>query len=445
MEDNTLNKYWDSLKNEEYSSSFKNVDNWIRKENFNGITKSASHKSSILRTFSENKIKYAVILASIFIIYFTGKIPVTQNKAIGNILSWNVEKNSYNAISQIDDFKWLDKSKLIVSDTTIDNKEMLTYKMLLPPELDKSQLALISNDLLNISRYNIIPIFEPVKRPAYSAALFSLFNLDLTTEHFNQLEVYDNIAEQLKHQGLDDEVDIDIDNINDFNEIPRIIHILPRKELDSIRIKIHNDIIRNINIDKSVHNVERSLREHNIRINSDSIIKKIVINMDDKMLKHLSEDNYIFDDYPVIDSIKIRFINEKIKQLNVRIKNLQDSVLNKIGKNIVINIDIPDIGNIVDSVTKNIDFESLKDIKIKVLDDSKMLELENLDERIKKEVDENLKDLEININMDLDSIQYFHDIPVIPDSTKAKLKNLKIKIKNHKEEKEIDEEKEEEN
>jgi len=120
-------------------------------------------------------------------------------------------------------------------------------------------------------------------------------------------------------------------------------------------------------------------------------------------------------------------------------------VLNKIGKNIVINIDIPDIGNIVDSVTKNIDFESLKDIKIKVLDDSKMLELENLDERIKKEVDENLKDLEININMDLDSIQYFHDIPVIPDSTKAKLKNLKIKIKNHKEEKEIDEEKEEEN
>jgi hypothetical protein len=434
MEDNTLYKYWDSVKSEDFSKSFVEVENFIRKESFFGIKKTKSHKSLFIKTIAENKVKYAVIVASLIILFLSGKVPITQNKAIGKVVSWSMNKNSNDAIAQLDNFSWLDKSNLIVSDTVIDNNEVLNYKMLLPPEIDKSQLALIRDnlkDIGDISGYNIIPIYEPVKRPVYAAALYSLFNIDMSSLPVNHAEIINDVSRQLEIAGIEDEVDIDF---RDLNNIPGFAYIVPKKKMDSLRIKLHNDIVRNVNIEKSVGNIKKSLEHRNIDINADSIIKKIVIKLNDQALKSLSYDNEIFIDNPAIDSIIIR-VENGMRKVNEKTKNIQDSVLSRMHKKMIVDIEIPDVGKIMDSVMNNIDFEELKNMNIKIFDEEELKELENLkehdnlDEKIQIEVDKKLKDMNIKIEMNHEEMKEFENLP---DSVKSKLKDIKIKIHEHK-------------
>ncbi len=250
MEDNTLNKYWDSVKSENYNSSIRELESFIRKEAFFGVEKSTAHKSAFINTLAENKIKYAVVLVSLLIIFISGKVPVMQSKSIGNVVSWNVKKNSNEAISKLDNFRWLDKSNLIVSDTIIDDNEALNYKMLLPPEIDKFQIALIHDNLKemqDISGYYLIPIYEPVKRPVYAAALYSLFNMDMSSIPVNKADIINNVSKQLQIAGLEDDVDIDFD---DEDDIPAKAFVVPKKDIYSYGIKLHDDIVRSVNVAK---------------------------------------------------------------------------------------------------------------------------------------------------------------------------------------------------
>ncbi|HEY5534448.1 MAG TPA: hypothetical protein VIL99_05895 [Ignavibacteria bacterium] len=440
MEDNTLYKYWDSVKSEDFSKSFVEVENFIRKESFFGIKKTKSHESIFIKTISENKVKYAVIVASLIILFLSGKVPITQNKAIGKVVSWSMNKNSNNAIAQLDNFSWLDKSNLMVSDTVINNEEVLNYKMLIPPEIDKSQLSLIQTNLTDMGDvygYNVFPVYEPVKRPVYAAALYSLFNFDMSSLPVNHAEIINDVSRQLEIAGIEDEVDIDF---RDLNNIPGIAYIVPKKKMDSLRIKLHNDIVRNVNIEKSVGNIKKSLEQRNIAINADSIIEKIVIKLNDRALKSLSYDNEIFIDNPEIDSIIIR-VENGMRKVNEKTKNIQDSVLSRMHKKMIVDIEIPDVGKIMDSVMNNIDFEELKNMNIKIFDEEELKELENLkehdnlkeldnlDEKIQIEVDKKLKDMNIKIEMNPGEMKEFENLP---DSVKSKLKDIKIKIHDHK-------------
>jgi hypothetical protein len=209
---------------------------------------------------------------------------------------------------------------------------------------------------------------------------------------------------------------------------------VPKKKMDSLRIKLHNDIVRNVNIEKSVGNIKKSLEHRNIDINADSIIKKIVIKLNDQALKSLSYDNEIFIDNPAIDSIIIR-VENGMRKVNEKTKNIQDSVLSRMHKKMIVDIEIPDVGKIMDSVMNNIDFEELKNMNIKIFDEEELKELENLkehdnlDEKIQIEVDKKLKDMNIKIEMNHEEMKEFENLP---DSVKSKLKDIKNKIHEHK-------------
>jgi hypothetical protein len=155
-----------------------------------------------------------------------------------------------------------------------------------------------------------------------------------------------------------------------------------------------------------------------------------------------------------------------MKKLSKHSKSIQDSILNKMHENIIVNIDIPDIEEIINSALENMDFDALReDIKSKVLDNEelkeelenlkehrnymdyenlknldKLKELENLDEKIQTEINEKLKNLDIKIEINEDGIEKLNNLP---DSIKTKMKHMKIKINNRNENKENEEEQEE--
>jgi hypothetical protein len=232
-------------------------------------------------------------------------------------------------------------------------------------------------------------------------------------------------------------VDIDMDEDNDVHGT---VFIIPKKGMDSIRIKVHDDIVRDVNIDKSIKNVKKTLQDLNIKINSDSIIKKVIIRLDNQTLKNLSRESEILNN-SVLDSVKISVFNERMKNVTEHVKNIQDSVLNNL--QIILNNYLPDVENVLDSIYENMDFDELNNMKVEVYDDS--VDLENLNDEIEKNVNDKLKNLELNIEINNDSIYNFHNIPGIPDSIKSKMYQYKHKIKNNKHREEEKEKEEKEN
>ena len=429
MEDDTLNKYWDSIKSESYNKSSKEIESWVRKESFNGIKKAASLKSDFIKTLIENKVKYTVILASLLIIFFTGKIPINQNKTIGKVVSWSVDKNSPDAISQIDDFKWLDKSKLTVADSVIDNKEVLIYKMLLPSDYDNVHLASIRKDLSDIndiSGFNLVALHEPVQRPVYAAALYSLFNIDVSAIPAERDRIINDVSRQLEQAGIQNVVDLD------FNNYPGFGYFVTRMDNDEIRVQVHDEIVRNTNISRSIDNIKKSLDEHNFKVNTDSIIKNIIVKFDNNTLKSISCDNSLNLVNPVIEAIVVNFDGQKNRNYITGMKNFKDSLKNNIKKNIIVNIDIPNVAEILESVN-SMDYSSLKNLNIKVMNEEERDKLENIKENIQDQItdqiEEQLDNLEFNINTELENIPQYQSIP---DSIKENLRNLRIKIKHQK-------------
>ena len=429
MEDNTLNKYWNSIKSENYNKSVHEIESWVIKESFNGIKKTSTLKSDFVQTLIENKVKYTVILASLVIIFFTGKIPINQNKTIGKVVSWSVDKNSPDAVSKIDNFQWLDKSKLTVADSVIANKEVLIYKMLLPAEYNNVQLTSIRNDLNNvndISGFKLVALHEPVQRPVYAAALYSLFNVDVSAIPAERDRIINDVSRQLEQAGIQNVVDLDFDNYPGFGDF------VARMDNDEIRVQVHDEIVRNTNISRSVDNIKKSLAEHNFTVNTDSIIKNIVVKFDNNILKTISYDNSLNVVNPVIDAIVVNFDSQKNKKFVTGMKNFKDSLKNKMKKNIIVNIDIPNAAEILESVN-SIDYSSLKNLNIKVLSEEERDELENIKEnihdQITDQIEEQLDNLEFNINTELENIPQYQSIP---DSIKENLRNLKIKIKHQK-------------
>ena len=429
MEDNTLNKYWDSIKSENYNKSVQEIESWFRKESFNGIKKASTLKAEFFQTLVENKVKYTVILASLLIIFFTGKIPINQSKTIGKVVSWSVDKNSPDAVTKIDNFKWLDKSKLTVADSVINNREVLIYKMLLPAEYNNVQLTSIRNDLNNvndISGFNLVALHEPVQRPVYAAALYSLFNVDVSAIPAERDRIVNDVSRQLEQAGIQNVVDLDFDNYPGFGDF------VARMDNDEMRVQIHDEIVRNTNISRSVDNIKKSLAEHNFTVNTDSIIKNIVVKFDNNILKTISCDNSLNLVNPVIDAIVVKFDGQRNKKFITGMKNFKDSLKNKMKKNIIVNIDIPDEDEIMESIN-SMDYSSLKNLNIKIMNEAELEKLENLKENVRDQVndqiEEQLDNLQFNINSELENIPYYQSIP---DSIKENLRNLKIKIKHQK-------------
>ncbi len=147
--------------------------------------------------------------------------------------------------------------------------------------------------------------------------------------------------------------------------------------------------------------------------------------------------------------------------------------MNKLQDNIIINIEIPDVEEIINSTLENMDLEALNDINIRVYDNEEfkleieklkehhkhrdrelenrkdleelkeleeLNELDNLDAIIQTEVNNKLKDLDIKIEMNMEAIE---KLIKIPDSIKAKMKHMKIEINKYNENEENEKELEE--
>lgn len=277
QDDKILKKYFDSIKDEKYNISFNDVENWLRSEVEYSFEKPKKSKLTFFKfLFSEGRLKYAYLFIILTLVGITSNFSVTRTESVGVVMSWTIDKNNPESIKKIDNFDWVDKSKLIVNEENSNGKQVLTYKMLLP-SVTQEEIEKLKTELAGIKdvySVNVIPISEPVKQPLYAVALGKVFDVDYDKNYANPDEIRNSVYEQLKLAGIQNDVN--------FNVIPvstsgKFVNFDFGKKPDSIRIKIHSDIVKDYNLEKALEDIDVILEP--IKVINDSILKAVVIDI----------------------------------------------------------------------------------------------------------------------------------------------------------------------
>lgn len=325
---NILDKYFDSIKEENYKESFNEVEDWLRREALHSFGNPEKSKFTLLKyIFSEGRLKFAYLFIILILVGITSNFSVTRTEPVGIVMSWSVDKQNPETIKKIDNFDWIDKTKLIVNEESTDGKQVLVYKMLIPSanpdEIDK--LKSVLENMKDVHSVNIIPISEPVKQPLYAVALENIFKVGYNKNLANPEEIKNNVFEQLRLAGIQNDVDLDVPSVGSAG---RFVNFDFGKKPDSIRIKIHCDIVNEYDIEKALDDVDKLFAP--VRVINDSVLKKVIVSINGE---ELNTDAIMYEVQRNLDTLhlklrnsdtkrkeKMEIFNEKMERFNERME-----------------------------------------------------------------------------------------------------------------------------
>jgi hypothetical protein len=437
--DDILKKYFDSIKEENYKETFGNVENWLRGEAINSYNKPAKSKFTFFKyVFSEGRLKFAYLFIILIVAGVASNFSVTRTETVGSIMSWSVDKQNPEAIKKIDNLDWIDKSQLVVDQQSRDGKEMLTYKILLPTsnneEIEKLKGELAS--IKDIQSINVIPISEPVKQPLYAVALEKVFKVDYNKNLVNPEEIKNNVFEQLKLAGIQDYISF---NCPDNGSAGKFVNVNFGMQPDSMRIKVHRDIVYEYDLEKALDDVDELLEPVNVF--NDSVLKKIVVRINGE---DVNTDVIINEVYRNLDTLHLRLRNsdarrkEKLERFNERMERFNER-MEKFNKNMEkYNKKMEKLNEKMKELNiPNEDFEIELNEEGDLNIDIDIDDIPEIPEVEKKNFNFNFKfdDLEKNIKISIDSINLHFDGAKIEKMNKKfeeKMKKFEEKMKNKK-------------
>jgi len=205
-EENKLEKYFDSLKKENFDDTFEAAGNWIRSANINLTNKKSERKFLQMKNYlSANKFKLAYTFLILAFVVAACNYPVTQQESLGDVMTFNVSSDNADAVSRIKNLDWFKKSESNYNENIDGDKGVISYKVILPKE-SHDNISLYKQQLESIPGINdlkIIPLSETVKRPAYSALLNDVFKININASNMNDSEVANEIQAELKKEGIE--------------------------------------------------------------------------------------------------------------------------------------------------------------------------------------------------------------------------------------------------
>lgn len=225
----TENKYsemFDFLKQENYDDSFYKSEIWLRGEESSDITKIKKNERIFIKMknyFISHKLKIAYSFIMLAFIIAACSYPVSQEKNLGDVISWTINKNNTDALEKINSMEWINTGNLYVNEKNINGNIILEYNLILPKDSHdkaeslRNQLGAISG----ISSLKVVPLNEKVTRPVYSFALNKIFKVDINATNMSNDELKNEITSQLEKNGING-VKIEIESGKEGRRISRI-------------------------------------------------------------------------------------------------------------------------------------------------------------------------------------------------------------------------------
>lgn len=320
--ENKLGRYFEELKKENYEDTFHNTQTWLLNLDSQLSLKNNFTERILIKMknfLSLNKFRLAYTFIILAFVVAACNYPVSQEENLGDVISWTVNKNDAGAVEKIKQLDWLKSGTLSINEKNIGGADILEYSFVIPKD-KHGKAAEMKNrlgTLQGINSVKLIPLNETVKRPLYSAALNSIFKIDINATNMSDEELQKEIITQLANNGITG-VQIEFEKGKEGRRISKI-------NIPETGIKEEGGFDMTINDGNNVERIKQVRKkdgneEEKFKGKSDKEIKKMV--MEDLKDKNITEDmiEVIRDGDKVMIKIKADFGNSDRKELELKQK-----------------------------------------------------------------------------------------------------------------------------
>jgi hypothetical protein len=204
-EEKNMEKYWNTLKAEDYSSSYDDTGAWLREAGVILNRKKGESKMKYIQNFIyANKLKFASLFIFAALVFAACSMPVTQQETLGHALTWTVSADNTEAIEQIDKLPWLESAGLTINKENVNGEDVMNYQFV-SSEIDIAVIEGYKKQLEGITaiqKISLLPLNESVTRPVYAAALKSFFRINVDASNKTNEQVEQEIESQLRDAGF---------------------------------------------------------------------------------------------------------------------------------------------------------------------------------------------------------------------------------------------------
>jgi len=193
------------LKNEDYSNSFNRVETWLRNKSVQN--QNAKNKRSLVKMknyFFSHKIRLAYAVIFLAFIVAACNMPVTTHETMGHVIAWTIPEGNSGAADQVNELGWINRANLTMNENEDYGRKEILYTLTLP-ETTEEQVNAYKQDLESIkdvTSIKILPLYDNVKRPLYSAALYRFFRINVNATNMTDAELQQEITDKLREAGV---------------------------------------------------------------------------------------------------------------------------------------------------------------------------------------------------------------------------------------------------
>lgn len=193
------------LRNEDYSSSFNRVGTWLRNKSVQ--TQNTKNERSLVKMknyFFSHKIRLAYAVIFLALVAAACNMPVTTHETMGYVIAWTIPEGNSGAAGQINKLGWINRENLTMNENTEYGRKEMLYTLTLPGKTEE-QVNTYKQDLENIKEVTsikILPLYDNVKRPLYSAALYRFFRINVNATNMSDAELQQEITDKLREAGV---------------------------------------------------------------------------------------------------------------------------------------------------------------------------------------------------------------------------------------------------
>lgn len=210
-ENKNLEHHLNQLKQENYDSTFPEVESWIYKtsvnlqNNYNLINSNERLLHKMKNFFFGTKLRLVYTIIAFVVLIGACNMPVTQTETAGQMITLAVNKSDNDFASKMQNLPWIKTAQVTSNENVNNGVEQIVYRIVLPNATEE-QVRAYSKEIEaigNISTIKITPMDYDVKRPLYSAALHDFFSINIDATGMSDDELKAEIESKLKEQGVD--------------------------------------------------------------------------------------------------------------------------------------------------------------------------------------------------------------------------------------------------
>ena len=203
----SLEHRFSEVKQEDYSSTFPEVENWLYKANISLANEKLKEKklSRMKNFFFANKLRLVYTIIAFIAVVAACNMPVTQTESAGQVITLVVPKDNSGFEAKMYALPWMKDVQVTSNENVNDGKAQMLYRIVLPNATEE-QVKAYSRELESlgdIQTIKITPMNYDVKRPLYSAALNNFFSINIDATGMSDEELQHELESKMKEQGID--------------------------------------------------------------------------------------------------------------------------------------------------------------------------------------------------------------------------------------------------